>query len=392
MGRARLGVNVVQAALDRLEMVYSGNHRVIVAVSGGKDSVVCLELAIMVARKYGKLPVEVATQDEEAAFPGTYESLERMAERPEVNMRWFCMQQPMLNVFNREMPYWWCHDPQLPPEQWLRKPPDFAEFVEEKSLELMVAPQHYPVEYAAKEVPWDPEDKRQRLVTVVGLRVQESVKRLLGLFSAGGPISKSNKVGMHMIRPIYDWSEGDVWKFIADAKADYNKAYDVLYRAGVKKNLRMGPPTMTLAGINQLQAAARAWPTWFEKLCIRVPGTRTAAAFGKRAVTPRRKHGETWQQCFERECLGEGAPEWIRERSLTLMQKKLHSHGKHATAPFPENQPCHQCGVINTWKGMALAMWNGDPYGQKTMGVLPLIEPSFFRPGSGSWGLGKPSL
>lgn len=382
-------MNVVDAALERLEGVYSKNHRVVVAVSGGKDSVVCLELAIIVARKYGKLPVEVCTQDEEIAFPGTYESLERMAARPEVNMRWFCMQQPMLNVFNRAEPYWWCHDPLLAKSEWLREPPPFAEWLHEKSLENMVCPAQYPVEVTAKGESWDPSDTRQRLVTVVGLRVQESVKRLLGLFSAGGPISKSNHLGMHMLRPIYDWTEGDVWRFIRDQKADYNRAYDTLYRMGVKKNLRMGPPTMSIAGINQLQAAARAWPAWFERLCTRVPGTRTAAMFGKKAVTPRRKYGESWEQCFERECLGPDTPDWIRERARLVMQKRLVGHAKHSTAPFPEHVPCNNCGVVNSWKGMALVMYGGDPYGAKTLGVLPLIEPEFFRPGSGVWGLGK---
>jgi predicted phosphoadenosine phosphosulfate sulfurtransferase len=390
MGRAKLGVNVVRAALDRLEAVYAAGHRVVVTVSGGKDSVVCLELAIMAARKYGRLPVDVCTQDEEINFPGTYESLERMAQRKEVRMRWFCMQQPMLNVFNREQPYWWCHDPQLPPEKWVRRPPSYAEFVEEKTLENIVQPAFFPVEHVAKPGDsWDPEDKRQRLVTVVGLRVQESVKRLLGLFSAGGAISKANQMGAHLLRPIYDWTEGDVWKFIRDTKADYNSAYNVLYRMGCKKNLRIGPPTMTLAGINQLQIASRAWPAWFEKFCERVPGTRTAAMFGKRAVTPRRRVGESWQQCFERECLGPETPGWIAERALIVMQKALAQHAKHATSPFPEHQPCNNCGYLCSWKHITNAMWNGDPYSFKTLAILPLIEPDHFRPGAGKWNFGR---
>lgn len=394
MGRVRLGVNVVTAALERLDGIYRQGHRVVVAVSGGKDSVCCLELAIMVARKHGRLPVDVVTQDEEAAFPGTYESLERMAARPEVRMRWFCMQQPMLNVFNRAEPYWWCHDPLLRPDQWIRKPPSFAEILEgpEKGLDLMATSRHYPVEYAEKGAQWDPNDTRERLFCVIGLRAQESVKRLLGLFSAGGPISAANAYGTHMIRPIYDWSEGDVWKFIRDSKADYNTAYDTLYRMGCTKHLRMGPPTMSVGGIKQLQYASRAWPEWFERLCTRVPGTRMAAAFGKRAVTPRRKAGESWEDCFRRECLGPDVPDWIRKRSEIVLEKKLRGHSKHATAAFPENEPCHSCGVINTWKSMALTLYNGDPYGFKTGSMVPLIHPNDFRPGSGVWALGKPGF
>lgn len=390
MGRARLGVSVVDAALERLDAVYRAGHRVVVAVSGGKDSVVCLELAVRVARQHGRLPVEVATQDEEIAFPGTYESLERMAQRPDVRMRWVCMQQPMLNVFNRERPYWWCHDPQLPPEQWVRRPPPYAEFVAEKTLENMIQPRYFPVAHVPEPgTPWDPSDQRERLVAVVGLRAQESIKRLMGLFSSGGPITRATHLGVHTLRPIYDWTEGDVWRFIGEQRCDYNRAYDALYRLGCVKNLRIGPPTMTLAGLGELQAAARAWPAWFDRVCTRVPGTRTAVAFGKRAVTPRRRAGESWRQCFERECLGPETPAWIAERAQIVVDRVLRQHAKHSTAPFPEREQCLVCAPIDNWRNMAMVMYNGDPYSLKTLSMLPLVEPDFFRPGAGKWDFGK---
>lgn len=386
MGRARLGKNVVAAALERLETIYAAGHRVVVGHSGGKDSTVCLELAIIVARKLGRLPVEVVTQDEEIGFCGTYEHLERLAQRPEVKLTWLCMQQPMLNVFSRTHPYWWCHDPELPRSDWVRQPPAYAQFVPEKGIELIVTNKRYPVEYSAPSAKWDSADKRQRLVAVIGLRTQESVKRLLGLFSSKGPMTAASRFGTHYLRPIYDWTEGDVWRFIKDTKADYNHGYDTLYRMGVTRNLRMGPPTMTLAGLHQLQTAARAWPAWFDRVCSRVPGSRLAVAFGRRAVSPRRRVGESWEQCFYRECLGPDAPEWVRERAGLFLQKRLQGHGKHSTAPYPEVEPCHSCGLLGTWKSLVTALYGGDPYGLKTWPVLPFVDPEFFRPGSGVWG------
>ena len=52
----------------------------------------------MAARDAGVSPSTVP--DEEIAYPGTYEFLERTAERKEVKLDWLSMQQPMINIFN----------------------------------------------------------------------------------------------------------------------------------------------------------------------------------------------------------------------------------------------------------------------------------------------------
>lgn len=50
--------SVFEAALDRIRYCYDNFDEVIVNVSGGKDSTICLELAIMVAREKGKTTCE----------------------------------------------------------------------------------------------------------------------------------------------------------------------------------------------------------------------------------------------------------------------------------------------------------------------------------------------
>ena len=386
MSRLFLGRDVFSAAYDRLHAVYAAGHRVVVSFSSGKDSTICLELAIMAARDTGRLPVEVVVVDEEILFPGSYEFCERVAQRPEVALRHLVLCQPGSNIFNREAPYWWVMDPLLDPEEWVRKPPSYAELPEDKTLYLKINPTRYPVEHAKPGEAWDPSpNAKQRLVSVVGIRTQESRNRLMGIAASGGHMTKSDSVGTHACRPIYDWTDDDVWKFIAELKCDYNTAYNTMYAMGVpKKNLRIGPIAMNAGCVRLLQMSYRAWPQWFDRVAKRLPGIRTGAMFGKRTCSPFRRYGETWEACFRRECFGESTPAWIRDRSKIVMENVLHQHARHSTAPFPERVNCRTCGPIGSWKSLANTMWDGNPHGFKTS-AIPEIEPEFFRPGAGTW-------
>ena len=119
--KLKLSMNVFDAALSRLQEVYEQGHTVVISQSGGKDSTVCMELAIMAADAAGKLPINVIHRDEEIMFPNTYEYLDRVAARPEVNMHHVWAGQPVVNVFNRKNPYWYIFDETVPREEWVRQ-------------------------------------------------------------------------------------------------------------------------------------------------------------------------------------------------------------------------------------------------------------------------------
>lgn len=71
--RFDLSTSVFDESLDRLELLYRAGHRVVVSFSGGKDSGICLEMALIAAANTGRLPVEVVMRDDEVMVPGTFE-------------------------------------------------------------------------------------------------------------------------------------------------------------------------------------------------------------------------------------------------------------------------------------------------------------------------------
>lgn len=370
------GKSVFDAALDRLVDLYSEGHRIVVSFSGGKDSTVCLELAIIAAQITNRLPVEVGMRDEEIMLPGTFEYCERVAARPEVEFHWYVANQPVINIYNRELPYFWTFDPALDPDEWVRKYPDFAEVIPEQNIQAMISRVRFP--------PAEGKD----LFSVLGLRTQESMLRRMGLFSSGGWLT-GKPGGRREARPIFDWGMGDVWKAIRDNKWDFNSAYNYMYKLGISANdLRIAPPTLSTAGIASIWVASQAYPQWFDRVCKRLPGVRQAALFGKRCVTVERRSTETWEECFHRAILG-NSPKWIVDRAKTVADMVTASHARHSSSPFPDSRPCERCKMLGCWRRLCLTMYNGDPFSLK-QSYLPYVEPEFFRAGAGTWG-GKPT-
>ena len=380
MPQRTLSQNVLEAALERLSALYEQGHRLVYAFSGGKDSGVCVELGIIAAQRTGHLPVEVIMRDEEILFPGTFEYAERMANRPEVRLHWIYACQPIINVFNREHPYWWVFDPQLPSSAWVRQPPVRATRIPDLHIGAMVNPTRFPPEPGKK------------LYSVIGIRATESRTRRLAIHSTGGYLTRHpNPFGSYHARPIYDMADGDIWRAIHEHRWDYNDAYNHLLRAGVAKwRLRIAPPSMSVSSLYLLQFAARIWPHWFDRVSARLPGIRTAVQFGRRAVEPQRRLGETWEQCFQRTCIAE-APLWIAARADAIRRKQLQGHAAHSSTLFPQVQAtsCPKCKLLGSWDVLAKQCYHGDPFSQK-QDFLPPVEPSFFRPDGGTWGKVQP--
>jgi predicted phosphoadenosine phosphosulfate sulfurtransferase len=373
--RRSLEINVFDAAVARMESLYLEGDRVVVSWSGGKDSHICAEICVIAARNTGRLPVEIVMRDEEIMFPGTFEFAERQYQREDFDFKWFYANQPIVNVFSRDSPYWWVFDPQLDPDEWVRKPPPWATHITDLNIKHMIVPDRFPP------------PKGKRLVAVIGLRGQESNRRLMGIHNSKSFLTQNPIAGTYHARPIYDWTDGDVWLAHKLYNYDYNSAYDTMAKFGIPRHrLRIAPPSLSVNGSSKIQMAAKAWPQWFERVAHRLPGTRAVAQFGAKAISPQRRLGETWEECYVRLCIEE-SPQWISDRARKVKEVVERRHANHASTPIPETVPCRHCTGANvSWRKLTRIMYLGDPLSVATdyLGI-PDVDPEVFRPGAGTW-------
>ena len=89
--KSEVDLDVWTLTLQRIREVYSMFDKVVVSFSGGKDSTVCLNATLHVARELGRLPVRAIFWDEEAIHPPTIEYVRRVYNNPEVHLDWYLL-------------------------------------------------------------------------------------------------------------------------------------------------------------------------------------------------------------------------------------------------------------------------------------------------------------
>ena len=217
--------NVFEESLDRIRFLFDEFEEVVVSFSGGKDSTVILNLALMVAKEKNRLPLTVSFIDQEAEWAKNIEYIRRVMNKPEINPRWFQMHIRIFNATSYSEPWLQCWEPGKK-HMREKEPNAITENVYGtltfKELFGKIREKDY---------------KNVKMCDLTGVRTEENPIRFLGLTShktykhiTWG--AKTKNPNHFTFSPIYDWSYKDVWKAIYDNNWDYCEIYDYLYRYG----------------------------------------------------------------------------------------------------------------------------------------------------------------
>ena len=268
--------DVYTAAKERIEYIFEEFEHICISFSGGKDSRTVLNMCIDEARKR-KRKIGVLFIDLEAFYKKTIEFVERMLENNKdvLEPYWICLPMESPNSLSYLEPTWIWWDKEKEPI-WVRPMP---------KKEYVINEENNPLDFYKKNMPFEEfikhfgnwYGKGEKTATLVGIRTDESLNRfraIAGTKSMYKDKNYSTKVNENVYNfyPIYDWSVEDIWTYNGKFQKDYNKLYDLFYKAGVSiHKMRVDEPfgNEAKAGLSMFRVIE---PDTWAKVVNRVSG------------------------------------------------------------------------------------------------------------------------
>lgn len=300
--------NVYEALLERLDFIFKEFDNIFVSFSGGKDSGLLLNLVLDFRNKnYPDRKIGVFHQDFEAQYTVTTEYIERTMERVknEAELYWVCL--PMAtrtSVSNYEM-FWYPWDDRKK-ELWVRPMPRHPYVINLENNPITTYTYRMHQEDLARQFArwYKISHGNKKTVCLLGMRTDESLHRYSGIvnkrygYKGTCYITKQFK-DVWSASPLYDWSVADVWHAYYQFSYDYNKLYDLYFKAGLSPDqMRVASPFNDYAkeSLNMYRVID---PVIWTKLIGRVRGVNFGAIYGKTKALGYRSltlpEGHTWE-------------------------------------------------------------------------------------------------
>jgi len=409
--------NVYDASIERLDFIFQNFERIYLSFSGGKDSGVLLNLTLQYMRERGitkKIGVQIL--DNEANYEQSLEFMREILDRnlDLLDVYWCCLPITLpctVSAYAIEWQCWGNRDK----ERWIREMP---------TQPYIVNFENHPFDFFEEDMSYDHfwdgfaewYSQGKTCANLIGIRTAESLNRFRAIMNdrketmKGMMWTKKNTEHTYNCYPIYDWRTEDVWTANARFEWDYNKLYDIFYKAGVPVHkMRVASPFMSESKASLNLYRVIDGHTW-ARLCARVQGANFIAHYGKQLGYKSLKlpPGHTWKsftkfllatlpkevsENFRRRFIqsfklwgrvGRGLPKEIIEELQNKGYKfKLNGLTRHGSQTlqrvriqkFPDHVDdltCHN-SMVASWKRFAVTILKND-HTCKYMGLAPTKE------------------
>jgi len=375
--------NVLDAAKERISIVFDSFDKYYVSFSGGKDSTVMTHLVMEEAIKRNK-KVGILIIDLEAQYTHTIEHIKAMVEmyKDHIDLHWFCGELLLRNAVSDFQPKWVCWDEEKK-DIWVREKPKKASDL--KQYDFYIPKMEFE-EFMVIFGDWY--SQGEKTAGFIGIRSDESLHRFRAITAGKKDLMFNNykwttKVtkNTYNIYPIYDWQTSDIWVYHSKNKhLPYNKVYDLMTMAGVKfGDQRLCQPY----GDDQKKGL---WlyqilepDTWI-KLLNRVSGVNSGAIYvkergninGRNDVT--KPDGYTWQSFTN--YLLKSLPVPMQNHYKERFLKFIIGWKKRGYTKIPDQAP-HDLEVKSwapSWKRIARTILRNDYYCKGLGQTQPLSE------------------
>ncbi len=382
MAKKYLEKDVLQACMERLEVILTEFDNVYFSVSGGKDSSVMVQLANMVAQKLNK-KFDVLFIDLEAQYKNTIEHIEEVKELSQIrNFYHIALPMALRNAVSVLQPKWICWEEESK-DLWVRELPKDSINIHNCPFEWFKKGEEFE-DFIIQFADWYQKKYKSKVACGIGIRTDESLNRFRTIAFQDKKITYKNynwttkikvnekHIEVYNFYPIYDWKVEDIWGAVSILDLKFNYIYELMYKNGLsiyEQRLCQPYGDDQRNGLNQFKALE--YETW-GKVLNRVNGVNFGNIYCKTTALGNIKSSKpafmTWEEyaVFLLESIG------IYNRDLMLhYYKKIkkfmiwykNKYGVQ-TKDIPETAECkleNQKKAIS-WRRIARAIEKNDFY------------------------------